>query len=190
MSKYQLPSLAYDFKALRPAISERQLKTHYFMHHQSYVERANEILEKGNLAAETGALTFNLTGHFLHSLYWQIMEPVGEGKSEPRGIFAEGLEKSFGSFKNFKNEFSKTALSIQGSGWAALAYDLQTDGLFILAIEKHQHGLVPGLPLVMALDVWEHAYYLDYQNNRADYIEAWWDLVDWEGISQRYMTLG
>lgn len=197
MSKnYQLPDLPYGYNELAPYISEEQLKLHHDKHHLAYVNGANAVLDKLakarmenvdlDMKAILKELSFHVSGHILHSLFWQSLAPAsakataGKGGGEPGGRLAEKINIEFGSFQRFKKEFSQAALSAEGSGWAALAYSQPTDRLLLMQIEKHNVNLFPKVYLLMALDVWEHAYYLDYKNERAKFIEAFWQIVKWD----------
>ena len=193
---YILPELPYAYKDLNPYISEEQLKLHHDKHHRAYVDGANAILEKLDKAREEGinldiksvlkSLSFNISGHLLHSLFWKNLAPVGKGGGgNPKGEISEAIKKEFGSFERFKNEFGEAAKSVEGSGWAALTCCGQTKRLIIMQIEKHNVNVCPTFNVVLVLDVWEHAYYLDYKNRRADFIEAFWNIVNWEEVNKR-----
>lgn len=192
---YILPSLAYNSKDLEPYISEQQLTIHHQKHHQNYVNGANAILEKLEKARKEGIdldmkatlkeFSFNLGGHELHSTFWQNLAPRGRGGGgEPKGILKEEIEKEYFSFERFKKEFSQAALSVEGSGWAVLTYCKETKRLAIMQVEKHNVNFPVGYPLLMALDLWEHAYYLDYKNERGKFIEAFWNIVNWEKVGE------
>jgi Fe-Mn family superoxide dismutase len=191
---YELPELPYGYKDLEPYISEEQLKIHHKKHHQAYVDGANALLKKFDarseeeefdLKAVSKELSFHVGGFILHKLFWANMGPADKCGGEPTGLIAEYIKKDFGSFEKFKKEFSQTAVSAEGSGWAALTLCRGTDRIFIMQIEKHNVNTVPGFRLMMVLDVWEHAYYLDYQNRRPDYVEAFWNLVNWDEVNRR-----
>ncbi len=189
---YALPELPYKYKELEPHISEEQLKIHHVKHHQAYVEKANDIMEKIDKAriekneldfkAVAKELSFNIGGHILHSLFWKNLSPKPGERSK---AFAEALQKEFGSFERFKSEFSAAA-AVEGSGWAILALDKATGRLVILQAEKHNVNVCLGLKPLLVLDVWEHAYYLDYKNDKAKFIEAFWSIVNWEEVSRRF----
>ncbi|MFH1283977.1 MAG: superoxide dismutase [Candidatus Peregrinibacteria bacterium] len=192
---YTLPALPYDFNALEPYISAQQLQIHHDKHHQGYVNGANAVFEKLETARKEGAeldmksvlknLSFNVGGHILHSLFWANMAPAGNGGGgEPQGALAESITTEFGSFARFKTEFSAAAASVEGSGWAALFLDKMTNRPVIMQIEKHNVNIAPGLPLLLVIDVWEHAYYLDYKNERGKFIEAFWNIVNWEEVGK------
>jgi len=197
---YTLPQLKYDYGELKAFLSEQQLMLHHQKHHQSYVDNSNAILEKLDKARQENIdldlkavlkeLSFNLSGHILHSIFWEIMAPSSAGGGgEPGGELAEAIRKEFGSFARFKKEFSQTAISCEGSGWAVLCLDWQTGRPMLIQIEKHNLNLFPAFRLLMVLDVWEHAYYLDYKNERVKFVEAFWQVVNWREIGQRYKKL-
>ncbi len=187
---FTLPKLHYDYNALAPVMSEEQLKLHHDKHHQGYVNGANAIFDKldrarkDNLDIEAPwlkALSFNIGGHLLHSTFWECMAPPGNGGGgKPNGTIAEKIDREFGSFDRFKKEFTLAANSVEGSGWAALAMQECVDKPLIMQIEKHNVNVFPGFRFLLVLDVWEHAYYVDYKNERAKYTNAFWDIVNWE----------
>ena len=179
---YQLPELPYGYKDLEPHISEEQLRIHYQKHHQSYVDGANKILEDIS-NADFKKLAFQIGGYKLHGLFWENLTPDGGG--QPAGKLAEYIEKDFGSFENFKENFNKTALSVEGSGWVALVYDGETGRLLIMQIEKHNINIYPTLKILLVLDMFEHAYYIDYKNEKGKYVQAFWPLVNWDEVSGR-----
>lgn len=192
---YQLPELTYGYNELEPYISEQQLKLHHDKHHQAYINGANSLFEKLVKAREEKSdldikavlkeLSFQVGGHVLHSLFWKNLAPVAKGGGgEPKGVLREKITSEFGDFERFKKEFSQAALSAEGSGWAALNYSL-ADGRFLIAqIEKHNVNLFPQSKIILVLDVWEHAYYLDYKNERTKFIEAFWKIVNWPEIEK------
>jgi Fe-Mn family superoxide dismutase len=198
---YYLPELPYGLKDLEPQISEAQLTLHYQKHHQAYVNAANAILEKMakarqentdlDMKAITKDLAFNVGGIQLHNLFWQNLAPAGKGGGgEPSGVLADALKEEFGSFARFKKEFTMAANSCEGGGWAALTYCYQSNRPLIMQIEKHNVNFPPGCQsAIMVLDVWEHAYYLDYKNERPRYVEAFWDIVNWNVVKQRFEYL-
>ncbi|MBC7079529.1 MAG: superoxide dismutase [Methanothrix sp.] len=194
---YTLPELPYGAKDLEPYISEAQLKLHHDKHHLAYVNGANAILEKLDKARREGAdidqkstlkeLSFHIGGHLLHSLFWANMrKPPSVG---PVGALADEIKDEFGSFERFRKEFTAAAVSVEGSGWAALAYCMQTRRPIIMQIEKHNTNICPMFRLLLVLDVWEHAYYLDYRNDRAKFVEAFWQIADWEEANRRFESL-
>ena len=193
MADYTLPDLPYDYSALAPHISARIMELHHSKHHQAYVTGANTALEKLAEARESGDLAavnlheknlaFNLGGHINHSAFWTNLSPEGGG--EPTGDLAETIGTDFGSFEAFKKHFAAVAAGVQGSGWAILAWDSIGQKLIIVQLYDQQGNIPLGLTPIVLLDVWEHAYYLDYQNVRADYVTAWWNLVSWDDAAAR-----
>jgi len=193
MAEYTLPELPYDYAALEPHISARIMELHHSKHHQTYVTGANTALtqmaearESGNLAninKLSKDLSFNLGGHVNHSIFWTNLTP--EGQERPEGEIAVAIDDAFGSFDNFKAQFTAVALGVQGSGWALLAWDSVGQQLVIEQLFDQQ-GNIPAVTIpVLMLDVWEHAYYLDYQNVRADYVKAFWNIVNWQNVENR-----
>jgi Fe-Mn family superoxide dismutase len=190
---YELPKLNYAYSGLAPAISEQQLFIHHQKHHRAYVSSANAILEKLEKARKDSLdidmkqvlkdLSFQVGGHILHSLFWENIGPGAGGA--PLGKIAESISSEFGSFERFKKEFSQAALSVEGSGWACLVFCDKTGRLLIMQLEKHNTNVYPGFRILMALDVFEHAYYLDYKNERARFVEAFWSIVDWDAVNMR-----
>jgi len=195
MEKFELPALKYDYKALEPHISEEQLTIHHKKHHQGYVNGANAIFDTLAKSRKEGttldmkstlkALSFNIGGHVLHSLMWDNFTPTKEAKAKPEGELLKEIEKEFGSFDQFKKEFSAAAKTVEGSGWAALVQCRKSGCLAIMQIEKHNTNTYPGFKLLLVLDLWEHAYYLDYKNERGKFIEAFWNIVNWETVEKR-----
>jgi len=192
---YSLPDLPYAGNALEPFISEAQLKLHHDKHHAAYVNGANALLGRLEKARADGAdldmkatlkeLSFQAGGHLLHSLFWQNLAPAAKSAKEPKGLLAETLIKEFGSIERFKKEFSQAAASAEGSGWAALVWCAMTQRPLIMQVEKHNVNVIPMFRILMVLDVWEHAYYLDYKNERPKFVEAFWNIVDWEAVGKR-----
>jgi len=194
---YSLPELPYYYAALKPVISEEQLKLHHQKHHQAYVNGANALYERLDKARKEKAdidmkatlkeLSFHIGGYELHNLFWKTLAPAGKGGGGvPKGALAEAIKAEFGSFDRFKKEFTQTATSVEGSGWAALIYCKRCDRLLIMQIEKHNSNVFPGFAIIMVLDVWEHSYYLDYKNDRAKYVEGFWNIVNWDEIGKRF----
>ncbi|MGB9902831.1 superoxide dismutase [Methanothrix sp.] len=194
---YTLPELPYSANDLEHYISEAQLRLHHDKHHLAYVNGANAILERLDKARRDGAeidqkstlkeLSFHIGGHLLHSLFWaNLRKPPSSG---PVGALAREIESEFGSFERFRKEFTAAAVSVEGSGWAALAYCMQTRRPIIMQIEKHNVNVYPMFRLLLVLDVWEHAYYLDYRNDRAKFVEAFWHIADWEEANRRFESL-
>lgn len=193
---YVLPDLPYEYNALAPHISEEVLKLHHDKHHASYVNGANAILQHmdnargDNMDFETKTifkeLSFHIGGHVLHSLFWENMISADKnGGGKPSGKIAEIIHEEYGSFDRFKKIFSQVALSVEGSGWAALSYCKGTQRPIIMQVEKHNNNVYPKFKILMVLDVWEHAYYLDYKNERGKYIESFWNVVNWAEVNNR-----
>ena len=190
---YTLPDLSYDYSALEPNISARIMELHHSKHHQAYVTGANAALDAmaearandnfATLPKLQKDLAFNLGGHVNHSIFWQNLAPAG---GEPTGELAAALAEYFGSIDAFKKHFSAAAIGIQGSGWAYLAWDALGNRMIIGQLYDQQGNLAMGnIPLLM-LDMWEHAFYLDYQNVKADYVNAFWNIVNWEDVAKRF----
>lgn len=191
---HTLPPLPYSYKALEPWIDERTMKIHHDKHHQSYVDGLNKAEVKLAEARKSGdfdlvkhwerELAFNGAGHYLHTIFWDSMSPKGGGK--PSGLLLQDIERSFGSFDAFKKQFTEAANKVEGGGWAILVWSPRSHRLEILTAEKHQNlsqwDAIPLLPL----DVWEHAYYLKHQNERAAYVKDWWNVVNWPYVEQRH----
>jgi len=194
-NKYILPELPYHYHELSPYISEEQLKIHHQKHHQAYVSGANTILEKIAMARVDGVdidmravakeLSFNIGGHIFHSLFWANLKPLAGEINEPSGQLKEAIIGGFGSFTRFKKEFTQTAMTVEGSGWASLAICPITKQLMIMQVEKHNTNLYPQFSILLVIDVFEHAYYLDYKNEKAKYIEAFWNIVNWGEVGRR-----
>jgi Fe-Mn family superoxide dismutase len=192
---YVLPKLSYDYKDLAPYMSEEQLRIHHSKHHQAYVNGANAVLEKLDKARKEGTdldvkatlkeLSWNIGGHLLHSLFWGNLAPAGKGGGKPGGVLGNAIEREFGSFERFKKEFTQAAASVEGSGWAALTFCRQTNRPIIMQIEKHNTNVYPMFRILMVLDVFEHAYYIDYKNERGKFIEAFWNIVNWDAVNKR-----
>jgi superoxide dismutase, Fe-Mn family len=193
---YVLPPLPYAYDALAPAIDADTMRLHHDKHHQAYVDGLNKTIKSladggssldANPALLSGLqedLSFNAGGHFLHTVFWSAMAPSNAGGGgEPPSPLAESLAHDFGSVSAFRTRFSKVAGAVKGSGWAILAYEPIGDRLFILQAKQHDLQVVPGAIPLLPLDVWEHAYYLKYHNVRADYVKAWWSVVNWPAIS-------
>ncbi len=194
---YTLPKLPYDYSSLVPYMSEEQLRIHHSKHHQAYVNGGNSILERLDKARKENAeidikatlkeLSWNVGGHVLHSLFWDNLAPAGKGGGgKPTGALNEAVNRGFGSFERFRKEFTQAASSVEGSGWAALSLDKLTQRLLIMQIEKHNMNIYPTFSVLLVLDVFEHAYYIDYKNDRAKFIEAFWNIVNWNGVNERF----
>jgi Fe-Mn family superoxide dismutase len=196
---YTVPALSYDYAALEPHIDEATMKLHHDKHHQSYVTNLNAAIEKHpDLAKHTpedlvrnlasipedikGAVRNNGGGHVNHSMFWTLMTPGGGG--EPTGAIAEQIRKDFGDFEAFKKQFNETTAKQFGSGWGWLIFDGST--LKIVTTANQDNPLSQGHFPILGNDVWEHAYYLKYQNKRPDYLAAWWNTVNWDEINKRF----
>lgn len=191
---HQLPPLPYSYEALEPVISKEIMWLHHTKHHQSYVDGLNKAEKQLQNARETGnfdlikhwerELAFHGAGHYLHTIFWTIMTPGGGG--QPTGSFRNAIDDAFGSFEKFKMQFSKAAENVEGGGWAILVWSPRSHRLEILTAEKHQNLTQWDVIPLLVLDVWEHAYYLQYKNVRAKYIENWWSIVNWNEVEQRF----
>lgn len=196
---YTLPKLSYDYKDLEPYMSEEQLRIHHTKHHQAYVNGANNILQKldkahkENLDIDIKAvlkeLSWNIGGHLLHTLFWENIAPPSKAGGKPGGKLGDEIEKEFGSFERFKKEFTQAAVTVEGSGWAALTYCMQTGRPLIMQIEKHNTNVYPMFRILMVLDVFEHAYYIDYKNDRGKFVENFWNIVNWDKVNNRLEEL-
>ena len=194
--QYILPKLPYNYDALEPHIDKQTMELHHGKHHQSYVEGLNKALkmlgeiragkrDAGEIKHWERELAFHGSGHFLHVLFWNSMaSPSSGGGGQPRGEIATQIESNFGSFKQFSDHFQAAANTVEGGGWGILAYEPVAQQLFIMQAEKHQNltawGVVPLLPI----DVWEHAYYLNYQNRRKDYVAAFMNVINWDAVNR------
>jgi len=194
MADYTLPELSYDYSALAPHISAAIMELHHSKHHQAYVTGANTALAQLAEARDAGDFTyvnklekdlsFNLGGHVNHSIFWTNLSP--DGGDKPVGDLAAAIDDQFGSFDKFTAHFTAVAMGVQGSGWAVLAYDSIGQKLIIVQFFDQQGNLPAGIVPILMLDVWEHAYYLDYKNVRADYVKAFWNIANWENAQQRF----
>ena len=197
---YELPALPYAYDALEPFIDARTMQLHHDKHHATYVAKLNEVMEKAGewrgkpieeLLANLDALPMGIRmavknhggGHHNHSLFWTMMRK-GNDNNIPTGTLLETINKTFGSFDAFKESFTKNALGIFGSGWVWLVKDA-TQELKIITAANQDSPLMQGLTPVLGLDIWEHAYYLNYQNRRADYVTAFWNIINWEEVARR-----
>ncbi len=190
---YHLPDLGYDYAALEPHISARIMELHHSKHHAAYVNGANAAMEHLH-EARTGSdftqlsmleknLAFNLSGHVLHSLFWECLSPDGGG--EPTGWVAEQLDANFGGFAPFKTHMIEAASTIQGSGWALASWEPTGRRVVIEQTYDHQGNHGQGTVPILAIDAWEHAYYLQYENNKRAFFDAIWEIVDWAGVAAR-----
>jgi len=193
MAEYTLPDLPYDYGALEPHISGRIMELHHDKHHATYVAGANTALERLAEARDKGALetvnlyeknlAFNLAGHLNHAVFWVNLSP--DGGDRPAGDLATAIDEHFGSFDAFQKHFAAAAVGIQGSGWAVLAWDSVGQKLIVFQLYDHQGNLPLGVVPIVLLDMWEHAFYLDYVNVKADYVKAWWNIVNWADAAER-----
>jgi len=194
MSKYTLPDLTYDYGSLEPNISGKIMELHHDKHHLAYVNGANTALDLLAEARDKNDLTwvnklqkdlaFNLAGHVNHTVFWR--NPSPEGGDKPVGELASAIDEFFGSYDGFRAHFTASALGIQGSGWSILAWDVLGEKLIIEQLYDHQGNLAPAsIPLLM-LDMWEHAFYLDYQNVKGEYVKAFWNIVSWPDVTARF----
>lgn len=190
---YELPPLPYAYDALEPILSKEILQFHHDKHHAAYVRGLNNTLEKLEVARKAGdmagiqALSRNLafhgSGHVLHNLYWNSMTPKAAGG--PSGDCKRMIERDFGSMDAFKAQFLAASKDVEASGWSLLVYEPVGKRLLILQAERHQDLTIWGVHPLLCCDVWEHAYYLQYQNNRAAYVDKFWEIIDWEGVAKR-----
>ncbi|MCM3093091.1 MULTISPECIES: superoxide dismutase [unclassified Cytobacillus] len=193
--KHSLPPLPYDYSALEPHISGEIMRLHHDKHHQSYVDGLNKaevMLQNARNNNDyslvkhwSRELAFHGSGHYLHTIFWNNMSPKGGGR--PAGALLKEMNKYFGSFEKFKNHFTEAAKQVEGVGWAILVWSPRARRLEILQSERHmlltQWDTIP----LLVLDVWEHAYYLQYKNNRGDYIKNWWNIINWKNVEDRYL---
>ena len=196
MTKYTLPDLTYDYAALEPNISGRIMELHHDKHHLAYVNGANAALDalaeardKNDLAMVNKFqkdLAFNLAGHVNHSIFWKNLSP--EGGDKPTGELAAAIDEFFGSFDKFQAHFTAAAMGIQGSGWAILAWDSLGQKLIIEQLYDQQGNMATATIPVLMLDMWEHAFYLDYVNVKADYVKAFWNIVSWADVQARFQA--
>jgi len=194
MPQYTLPDLRYDYAALEPHISGRIMELHHDKHHAAYVKGANTTLEKldeardkedySRLTALEKALAFNLSGHVLHSIFWQNLSPKSGGR--PSGELAAAIQEHFGSFEKLKRQLNEVASTIMGSGWAALVWEPLGSRLLTTQIYDHQSNLNQGGIPLLVLDAWEHAFYLQYENRKADFFEAVWNVWNWADVAERF----
>ena len=202
MGKYELPKVPYSYDALEPYIDARTMEIHHTKHHQTYTDKLNAALDKcppeiqekdiveilsdlNQIPAEQkSAINFNGGGFDNHRIFWNNMKPNGGG--EPNGAIADAINASFGSFATFKEKFSSTTALIQGSGWGWLVYNPSTSKVEYKSMQNQTSPRTEGLIPLLGCDVWEHAYYLKYQNKRPDYIAAWWNVINWDDVSQRF----
>jgi len=194
MPQYELPELSYDYSALEPYLSAEILELHHGKHHQAYVDGANTTFQKLVEARSSGDfgtinqleknMAFHLSGHVLHSLFWTNLSPDGGG--EPDGELAAAVAEYFGSFAAFRAQLTEAAMNVQGSGWGALSWEPMAGRLIVEQVYDHQGNVGQGGPPLLVLDMWEHAYYLQYKNVKKDWVEAYWHLVNWPDVAARF----
>ena len=195
MADYSLPDLPYDYGDLEPSISGQIMELHHSKHHQAYVAGTNTALEQlaearsantlGTVNMLQKNLAFNLAGHVNHSVFWTNMSP--DGGDKPTGELASAIDEFFGTFDAFRAHFTAAALGIQGSGWTILAWESIGQRLIIEQLYDHQGNLAVGTVPLVLLDMWEHAFYLQYRNVKADYVKAWWNVVNWADAQSRFI---
>ena len=194
MPKYSLPELPYDYSALEPHISARVMELHHSKHHQAYVDGVNNALDQLEALRESGDyvninrlekdVAFHLGGHVNHSIFWENLAPESAGV--PDGEIGSAIQEFFGSFDQFKAHFQAASLAIQGSGWGVLSWDPLGQRLIIQQLHDQQNNAAQGTVPLLQLDMWEHAFYLDYQNVKADYVKAFWNIVNWGNVAERF----
>lgn len=194
MSTYALPDLPYDYAALEPAITGQILELHHAKHHAAYVKGANDTLEQlaeardkeqfGNLVGLEKTYAFNLSGHVLHTIFWENLSP--DGGDRPDGPLRDAIDEHLGGFEAFRKQLSAATASVQGSGWGVLAWEPLGKRLIVEQVYDHHGNVGQGSTPLLVFDAWEHAYYLQYKNVRPDYVQKLWDLVNWDDVSARY----
>ena len=197
MTKYSLPDLPYDFSALEPHYSAEVLELHHDKHHAAYVAGANATLDKladaradgefGSIVGLEKTLAFNVSGHVLHSIFWKNLSP--DGGEKPTGDLSSAIDEHFGSFDAFKAQLTSATTTIQGSGWGVLAWEPLGQRLIIEQVYDHQGNTGQGSVPLLVLDAWEHAYYLQYKNVKADYVTALWNIVNWADVAERLASI-
>lgn len=196
MAQYTLPDLAYDYGALEPHLSGRILELHHGKHHAAYVAGANTVLDRlveARSSGDYGAinqleknLAFHLSGHVMHSIFWRNLSPDGGGR--PDGELAAAIEEHLGSFDAFRAQLTEAAMNVQGSGWAALSWEPLGGRLIVEQVYDHQGNVGQGGPPLLVLDMWEHAFYLQYENRKGEWVDAFWELVDWADVAKRFSS--
>jgi Fe-Mn family superoxide dismutase len=196
MSQYTLPELPYDYAALEPHISAKIMELHHDKHHKAYVDGTNKALAmleeaRGSgdftrIAAIEHALAFNVSGHVLHSIFWENLSPQGGG--EPQGELAAAIQRDFGSFDKLKQQLTQAAQTSMGSGWGALVWEPNAARLLTVQIHDHESQTIQGAVPLLVLDAWEHAYYLQYQNEKAKFFAAIWNVWNWQNVAERYAS--
>jgi Fe-Mn family superoxide dismutase len=193
---HKLPDLPYGYDALEPYIDEQTMRLHHDIHHAGYVKGLNTAEAKLEEARASGDYAlikhwsrdaaFHGSGHLLHSIFWPNMIAASEAKAAPTGSLAEAIDRSFGSFEAFKAQFIAASNAVEGSGWGILAYRPADESLVILTAEKHQNLTQWGVSPLLVLDVWEHAYYLKYQNRRGEYVSNFFNIINWSDVADRF----
>ncbi|MDA8380147.1 MAG: superoxide dismutase [Actinomycetota bacterium] len=191
---YTLPELPYDPAALEPHYSAAIVELHHDKHHAAYVAGANATVDKlaaardgddfGSIVGLEKTLAFNVSGHVLHSVFWKNMSPDGGGS--PDGELAAAVEESFGSADKLRSQLGQATTTVQGSGWGVLAWEPLAGRLVVEQVYDHQGNVGNGAVPLLAIDAWEHAYYLQYKNVRADWVKAFWQIVNWDDVAQRF----
>ena len=194
--EYSLPPLGYEFDALEPHIDAQTMQLHHDKHHDAYVKGLNSALKQLEAVRQSGGdenyarlrdlteqVAFHGSGHSLHCIFWKNMKKGGGG--EPKGALAKAIDRDFGGFAKMQEHFSRASAVVHGSGWGVLAWEPLSGRLLVFGAEKHQNTTMWGVAPLLVLDVWEHAYYLKYQNQRAKYVTAFWNVVDWDNVAQR-----
>ena len=194
MSTYTLPELPYDHAALEPHIDARIMELHHGKHHAGYVAQANQALDNLAEARSSGDfalitklskdLAFNLSGHVLHSVFWTCLSPDGGGA--PEGELAAAIDDSFGSFADLRAQLGEATKSVQGSGWGALAWEPLAGRLIVEQVYDHQSNVGQGSDPILVIDAWEHAFYLQYLNDKAAWVDAFWEVADWTAAANRF----
>ena len=202
MNKYELPPVPYSYDALEPHIDAKTMEIHHTKHHQTYTNNLNAAIEKCSQEIQNkditeilsnldqvpsevrGAINFNGGGFDNHRIFWNNLSPNGGG--EPKGSIADAINESFESFANFKEKFTSSTIAIQGSGWGWLVYNTSSKKVEYKSMPNQTSPRTEGLVPLLGCDVWEHAYYLKYQNKRPDYVNAWWNIVNWVDVSNRF----
>jgi len=196
-AEYTLPPLPYDYNALEPHIDEQTMRIHHDKHHAGYTKGLNEALQKLQAARDSGdfsnvqqlsrLLAFHAGGYYNHIVFWNNLAPAGKGGGgEPGETLAGHLNRDFGSIQKFRDHFSAATNAVEGNGWGVLGYHPQLKRLVVMTMMNQQDLVTTGLRPLLMCDVWEHAYYLKYQNVRADYVKAWWNVVNWKNVAERY----
>ena len=195
---YTLPPLPYDYADLEPHIDAQTMKLHHDIHHAGYVKGANAAVANlarirqtggaaiGEVRSVTDSLSFNASGHLLHTIFWNNMKKNGGGEPTAGSAIAEMITRDFGSFAAFQKHFNSAAADVEANGWCSLHYRFSDQRLLVLQTENHQKQIPGDSMALLTIDVWEHAYYLKYQNARAEYIKQWWNLVNWPRVAEHF----